>query len=174
MNGMVLQVFDPVTGGVQNTGIKAEMIRANGSQLVVGIREPTSNAATASKSAAPRPLAAHQYDTNTGRLTNLRTGFDAVPPRVLASDASMSPTPSGRERPIGQPTNASALIAPIESPAAQAPPAPTGAASTTAHTPSGPPKPGVPPAGDAESSTSSASESSTRSGDGAYAAAGGD
>jgi hypothetical protein len=183
LNTAVLHVFDPVTGGVRNTGISAETIRSENDQIILGIR----NAAQQSSDSPLNPgvrLLAYRFDPGTGRLIDLHAAFETAVTPVITSQTA----PPNSDRPTLLEPNAARIdlqsawpfaavhtMAPLDSGAAlkaniggeqSARPAPG--------SPSGPPKPGgssgVSPSSNSTVSSTSASSATSS---GSSAAAGG-
>ncbi len=149
----VLKVYDPATGGVRITGVKADAIRVQAGKLVVGVRELNA----ASIGVRTGRLQAYKFDTATGRLINLQTAFDPAPvastPKndAPAATESAGATTSPRGvRPNDMPrrpgTDSIQVAVPVERSATPMPPA-NNVSLTSFETPiAGPPTPDNSPA----------------------------
>jgi hypothetical protein len=179
MNALVLQVFNPVTGGVRNTGVSADRIRAEAGQLILGLRDVGKEATASSVLASTGKLWAYRFDPSTGRLTNLLRPFDvgvdtaAAPSRAEAHSVFEPPMADAAiivraNRPIDPSRSADLMqgqtIAPIDTPASRPIPVAIDASPRPAGgNPAGPPKPGGSAGTSAPDSNSSASSPSSAS-----------
>lgn len=195
LNALVLQVFNPVTGGVRNTGIRAESIRTEAGQLILGVRDRAKQTPPAAADTVAGVVAAYRFDPATGQIVSLEKSFDAFSQRA---DAAASDATSELER-IAVPDRAKVdrressnrlanepmptpvhTIAPIDTPASHSAHVATDAAARpTSGGPAGPPKPGgasgngsdPAPSAPTSSSPAASAESDSSAGD---AGAGGD
>jgi hypothetical protein len=187
MNALVLQVFNPVTGGVRNTGVTAERIRADGGQLILGLRDAGRDATASPAQSAAGKLWEYRFDPATGRLTNLLRPYDlaadaaTAPNHAKLSSKFDPPIPDApvtirTSRPVDPNRNNDLVygqtIAPIDTPATRPSPIAIDASPRpTGGNPAGPPKPGGSSGTDSTpDSGASASDSSSTS---AGASAGG-
>jgi hypothetical protein len=69
----VLQFFNPSTFGVRSTGIRAESLRVQDGQLILGVR----NSAQAVAGAESDGLAAYRFDPTSSQLVDLHQSFDS-------------------------------------------------------------------------------------------------
>jgi hypothetical protein len=72
----VLQVFDPATGGVRTTSLRAAAIRSVGGQLIVAVSEPNRAASPSAPALPGNRFSYYAYDVASGRLTGLRVAAD--------------------------------------------------------------------------------------------------
>jgi hypothetical protein len=183
-DSLVLQMFNPVTGGVRNTGISAEAIRVDDDQLILGIRSPVRQSERGDHS-----LIAHRFDPRTGRLVDLQTGFESTAAAGLARRPSAR-LPLGHPQPVAKLLTGTELagttpISPLFVRAHTMAPIDTGEsakpsvasdlpARPASGGPSGPPRPGGSTGGGSGSlSTESESASAARASDSGASSAGG-
>jgi len=169
LDAQVLQLFDPTTGGVRNTSIRAAAIRLLGGQLVVAVSESTRAESPTAPATPGGRFSYYAYDVASGRLTGLRVAADqwALPADRVPTTAAEWTTPPAEPRPTDSadahgrtPWRPNPAAVPVDDRGRPLPPPNVAFTPPIPATPANPPKPATSSSQHAQESTPTGPSSS--------------
>lgn len=169
LDAQVLQLFDPTTGGIRNTSIRAAAIRLLGGQLVVAVSESTRAESPTAPATPGGRFSYYAYDVASGRLTGLRVATDqwALPADRVPTTAAEWTSPPAEPRPTDSadahgrtPWRPNPAAVPVDDRGRPLPPPNVAFTPPIPATPANPPKPATSSSQHAQESTPNGQSSS--------------